>query len=119
PSSMRASTARRSPIAIASVRASPDGAARREEEALPHEATCTSLELRKVSGAVTDGLDGHSGAIEQRHEQICVRGVLGIDQVLPALDAAAGMPEDRQRQGTGIVQIAVAHSASVEHDGVI
>ncbi len=62
---------------------------------------------------------GMSLRLQQRKEQVAVTRILGILQVLAALDLSVRVSQDRGRQRIVIVAIAVAHVAAKENRGMI
>ncbi len=78
-----------------------------------------TLDLRKTVDAVADGLHRDLIALEQRKEQFAVTRILGILQVLAALDLSVGVSQDRGRQRIVVVAIAVAHVAAKQNRGMI
>src|SRR5581483_12356275 len=81
-------------------------------------ASCLS-NLRELAGAVADGLRRHSRTIEEREQHIRQGRVIGVTQMLPALELAAASAEQGGRQRELIVAVAVAHVAAVQNDRVI
>src|SRR5690606_27464485 len=78
------------------------------------ERTARTSDLRELAGAVADRLPRNAGTLEQRQDQIRVRRVLLVREVLAALDAAVAVAEHDGRQRIGVVQVRVGHVAAVE-----
>ena len=71
------------------------------------------------AGAVAERVDFDVDLVEQRHEQVRLRRVLGAHDVLAALQLAAAAADHDVRQRVVIVRVAVAHVAAVEQHRVI
>src|SRR6266850_8614887 len=81
--------------------------------------TVRILDLRKNAAAVADGLHRNIVSIEQSLQQIGKARVLGVPQMLAALDAPVRMAKQSRWQRIVVVTIAVAHVAAKENGRVI
>src|SRR5262245_4733684 len=77
------------------------------------------LDLGKQSAAISNFFGRNPRAIEQRLEQVCQRRLVGVLQMLTALELSAAAAHHQRRQWEVIVLVAVAHVAAVEQDRVI
>src|SRR5262245_33304763 len=77
------------------------------------------LDLRENAAAVADRLHRNVVSIEDRLQQICKARILGILQMLSALDATVRMAKQSRRQRIVVMAIAVAHVAAEQNRGVI
>src|SRR6516164_2574867 len=90
-----------------------------QAESLPHSGACAWLDLREALGAISDGVHRDLIALEQGKQQVGVTRILGIFQVLAALDLSVRVSEDRGGQRIVVVAVAVAHIAAKENRGMI
>ena len=58
-------------------------------------------------------------AVEDRDQQIRMRRVLFVVQVLPTLDTAGAAADDHLRKRIGIVSVAVGHVAAEQNDRMV
>src|SRR2546428_12054461 len=63
-----------------------------------------SLNLRKLTGAITELFDRNPSPVEQSGKQVRKRRVLRISQVLPAFDLSKTASDDRCRQRGMVVR---------------
>src|SRR5262249_7939372 len=81
-----------------------------------------SSHLRKGARAVGEALEvlgRYARTVEDRDQQIRMRRVLWIVQVLPSLDLAAATARENLRKRIGIVSVAVGHIASEQSDRMV
>src|SRR6185437_1002905 len=76
-------------------------------------------DLLDLAGAVAHLAHRHAGAIEQGQPEVRNRRVLGIDEMLSALQLPAPAAEHRNRQRILVMSVAVAHVAAVHDDRVV
>src|SRR5690554_7211839 len=80
--------------------------------------SCCS-DFRQHASAVAETLFRNTGALHDGQQQVGMRGVLRIGQVLAALDAATGLAEQGAGQRIVVVTVAVAHVGAEQDQRVV